>query len=155
MSTRGAGALLALLACSCARSPDSGVSISQAYSPVVKACALGVVDTRLVAVEDTSDGADVVFTTSSQHLQELRSRVGDQAALHGPEAHRGAGHGGVHGVSHAHGLRLWDMPISKASELDIVGGALLRVVASDPDHVAELRARLRERVGKLEARGCP
>ena len=47
------------------------------------------------------------------------------------------------------------MPISKASELDIVGGALLRVVASDPDHVAELRARLRERVGKLEARGCP
>jgi len=47
------------------------------------------------------------------------------------------------------------MPVLHAEEIDIVGGALLRVVASDGAHVDELRARVRERVAKLNARGCP
>jgi len=148
------GALL-LIACTPARPPDAGVSLTEAYSPVVKACALGVTATQIVDIEETPEGADIIFTTSPTHLQELRSRVADQAALHGPDAHAGAGHGGLHGVSQAHVLRLWDMPVLHAEEIDIVGGALLRVVASDGAHVDELRARVRERVAKLNARGCP
>ncbi len=146
---------LLLLACAPAQRPDTGVALTEAYSPSVKACALGVAETHIVGIEETAEGADIIFTTSSTHLQELRSRVADQAALHGPDAHAGAGHGGLHRVSQAHGLRLWDMPVLRAEEIDIVGGALLRVVASDSAHVDELRARVRERVARLNARNCP
>jgi len=145
--------LLTLLA-GCATPRDSGVSIKSAHSPIVRACPLGVPETR-IDVEDTSDGVDAVFETSAEHVNELRRRVRDQAAIHGPDAHLGTGHGGVHGTSHAHGLRLWDMPAREASSVDIEAGARLHVVASDPAHVAELRARVRERVATLDSHDCP
>jgi hypothetical protein len=131
-----------------------GVSIAQAYSPTVKACVLGVADTRAEVV-DTLDGSEVVFKTSPDNLVELRSRVFDQAAMHGPDAHAGAGHGGVHGAGQAHGLRLWDMPVLRARSIDVEGGARLQVAASDPAHLDELRKRVRERVAKLESKDCP
>lgn len=151
----GVAVLLAVGACAHPPANDpNGVSISQAYSPTVKACALGVPDTRLEVV-DTLDGIEVVFKTSAANLMELRSRVFDQAAMHGPDAHAGAGHSGVHGAGQAHGLRLWDMPVLRARSVDVESGARLQIVASDPAHLEELRTRVRERVSKLDAKDCP
>jgi len=150
------GGLAAILACACAPSPkNSGDPITHAYSAEVKACALGVPETHVIDVQDTPDGADVVFTTTAVHLVELRSRVHDQADMHGPDAHLGAGHEGVHGAAQGHGMRLWDMPVQRAKEVDIEGGARLVVVASDPAHVNELRTKVRERVARFDARDCP
>ena len=120
----------------------------------MKACPLGVPETR-IDVEDAPDGVDAVFKTSSEHVNDLRHRVRDQAAIHGPDAHLGTGHGGVHGTGQGHGMRLWDMPAREASAVDIDGGARLHVVASDAAHVAELRARVRERVATLDSHDCP
>jgi hypothetical protein len=120
----------------------------------VKACPLGVPDAR-IDVEDVPDGVDAVFTTSSVHVNDLRHRVRDQAAIHGPDAHLGTGHGGVHGTGQGHGMRLWDMPAREASVVEVDTGARLHVVASDGAHVAELRARVRERVATLDSHDCP
>lgn len=148
-------ALVVVVACAaCAAPRDSGVSIRDAHSPLVKACPLGVPETR-IDVEDTPDGVDAVFRTSAEHVNELRGRVRDQAAIHGPDAHAGEGHGGVHGTGQGHGMRLWDMPAKGASAADIEGGARLHVVASDAAHVAELRTRVRERIATLDSHDCP
>ena len=147
-------AVLALSTSSCATPRDSGVSIRQAHSPIVRACPLGVPETR-VEVVDTPEGADAIFTTTSGHVAELRRRVRDQAAMHGPDTHMGLGHGGVHGTSHNHGMRVWDMPAQGASAVDLDAGARLHVVASDAAHVAELQARVRERVATLDEHDCP
>jgi hypothetical protein len=155
-SRRGllAGTGLALLLVACAPPHESGVSIKDAHSPVVRACPLGVPETR-VDVEDVPDGVDVVFKTSAAHVNDLRRRVADQAAIHGPDAHAGTGHGGVHGTGQGHGMRLWDMPAKGANAVDIEDGARLHVVATDGAHVAELRTRVRERVATLDSHDCP
>jgi hypothetical protein len=67
----------------------------------------------------------------------------------------GTGHGGVHGTSQGHGMRLWDMPARDASAVETSDGARLHVVASDAAHAAELRARVRERVATLDSHDCP
>lgn len=138
----------------CAPPRDSGVSIRDAHSPIVKACPLGVPETR-IEVEDVPDGVDAVFTTGSAHVNDLRRRVRDQAAIHGPEAHLGTGHGGVHGTGQGHGMRLWDMPAREAFVVELADGARLHVVASDAAQVADLRARVRQRVATLDSRDCP
>lgn len=145
---------LAIPLVACATPRESGVSIKDAHSPIVRACPLGVPETR-VDVEDMPDGVDVVFKTGAAHVKELRERVRDQAAIHGPEAHAGSGHGGVHGTGQGHGMRLWDMPAKGANAVDLEGGARLHVVATDDAHVAELRTRVRERVAVLDAHDCP
>lgn len=141
------------LACSSPQGTGSG-SITQAYAPLVRESPLGVPDT-CIYIEDTPNGADVTFTTTPSYVSALRSRVREQAAMHGPGAHKGRGHSGVHGTAPGHGLRLWDMPIGAVDEVEIDRGARLEVVASDPSKVAELRAHLRERAARLRASDCP
>jgi hypothetical protein len=153
-SMRALVVVLVPFVAACATPRDSGVSIREAHSPIVKACPLGVPETR-IDVEDTPDGVDAVFKTSAANVGELRHRVRDQAAIHGPEAHQGAGHGGVHGTGQGHGLRLWDMPVKEATANETEDGSRLHVIASDAAHVADLRARVRERIATLDSHDCP
>jgi hypothetical protein len=71
-------ASLAVSGCSTPR--DSGVSIRAAHSPIVRACPLGVPETR-IDVEDTPDGARLhVVASDAAHAAELRARVRERVA---------------------------------------------------------------------------
>jgi hypothetical protein len=149
-----AGALYLVLAVGCASSREGAASVTLAHAPLVKGWALGVPDT-CVYVENTPAGADVIFTTTPPYVAQLRRRVGEQAESHGPGKHVGAGHAGVHGTAHGHGLRLWAMPVDSVRETETDRGARLDVIASEPSKVPELRAHLRERAATMRDRGCP
>lgn len=133
---------------------DVTTSTTHAHAPIVRACPLGVPETR-IAIEELPDRVVLAFTTSSDRVPALRSRVADQAAQSGPEKHEGPGHDGMHGASHGHGLRLWDMPASRAIVEEIPEGARLHVTPLDPAELGALRAALRGRVRALEDKDCP
>jgi hypothetical protein len=143
----------ALVACGAAGNASEPAPVSP-YSGSVRACPLGVPETR-VDVEDTPEGVEVVFRASEAHVVELQGRVANQAAEHGPDAHAGMGHHGKHGLSHDHGMRLWDLPPNTATVVDFVDGATLRIVALDPASRDDLRMRVRARVAHLESQDCP
>ncbi len=124
------------------------------YSGIIRACPLGVPETRIDTL-DTQDGIDVVFRTTPTHVAELRGRVESQAAEHGPAAHQGPGHDGMHGLSHDHGMRLWDMPANTATTVETSDGSILSVHANDANKRDDLRAQVRARVQHLESQDCP
>lgn len=120
---------------------------------ITKACPLGVPSTR-VRIAETHDGIDVYFSTSMSGVEELRTRVRDQAKANGPSRHVGAGHGGHHGGYHDHGLQLWSMGHVLTTVEDTRNGARLGIVPADPARRAEVRKVVAERVAHLEAQGC-
>ena len=124
--------------------------------PVVESCPLGVPGTR-IRVLDTPAGVDLLMTTSNAAAAgELRRRIKEQTARHGPDHREGLGHDGRHGSKHGHGLRLWAMP--KTATIEVVEeslGARVILVPEDPTQLQELRDAVIHRVAKLEAQGCP
>jgi hypothetical protein len=110
-------------------------------------CPLGVPDTK-VEIADTKEGVLLTFTTWNR-IDELRRRVRDAAAMHGPQAHLGLGHAGQHGLGQGHGLRLTDMPVGRAAVEDVELGARLRLDAVDGARVGELRSLIRTRIDDI------
>jgi len=108
---------------------------------------LGVPDTK-VQITDTKEGVALTFTTWNR-VDELRRRVRDAAAMHGPHAHMGLGHSGQHELGQGHGLRLADMPVGRAEVDDVDLGARLRLDAVDGLRVADLRSRIRTRIDDI------
>ena len=149
-------AFVILMAGSCARSRPAA-DVVGAITPTAGAartCPLGVNGAK-VAVVDAADGVDVSFTTGGD-VDELRRRVRDQAAEHGPGAHAGLGHGGSHIGAQVHGLRLWEIGQVAASASDIEGGARLHVVPTNPADTVRVRAALHDRAAYIVALGdCP
>jgi hypothetical protein len=116
-------------------------------------CPLGIPDTR-VQISDTKEGVALTFTTCNR-IDELRYRIRDAAAMHGPRAHLGLAHDGRHDLGQGHGLRLWSMPVGHASVQDVDLSARLSLDANSPLQVDELRSRLRDRIGEIRlARAC-
>lgn len=120
---------------------------------ILKACPLGVASTR-VRIADTPGGVDLYFSTSMSGVDELRTRVRDQAKANGPKRHVGAGHDGHHAGYHDHGLQLWSMGRVTTSVEDTPNGARLGVVPTVPNRRAEVRKLIIERVAHLESQGC-
>lgn len=133
---------------------DVTTSTTHAHAPIVRACPLGVPDTR-VSLEESSDRVTLTFATVADRVPSLRGRVAEQAAQNGPGKHQGAGHEGMHGTAHGHGLQLWDMPSLRAIVEDTPDGARLHVMPLDPADLATVRAKMRERVRALDDKDCP
>jgi hypothetical protein len=123
-------------------------------APVTKYCPLGVPSTR-VRIADTRDGVDLFFSTSMSGVDELRTRVRNQAKANGPNRHVGQGHDGHHSGAHNHGLQLWSMGDLRTTTVEETpNGARVSVVPTDPGRRAEVRKLVIERVAHLEAQGC-
>lgn len=128
-------------------------AITPPFGEANAGCPLGVPNTRLV-VADTKEGVALTFTTWTR-VDELRRRVRDAAALHGPRAHLGLGHAGRHDLGQGHGLRLTDMPVGRATVEDVDLGARLRLEPRDGLQVDELREQVRVRIAEIRAsRAC-
>jgi hypothetical protein len=147
------GALAAiLLSVGCVSDPERSRARGPG-APVVNACPLGVAFTR-IAIADTPLGVDVIFETREDSVADLRRRVRDQAERHGPGARLGQGHAGQHGLSHDHGMRLWELPASSVTVVDVERGAKMSLGPLERTTRDELRARVIRRVALLEAQGC-
>jgi len=148
------GSALVVLLAGCAASPPKALptapvafAIVPHEDPGAAGCPLGMPNTR-VQVADTPGGVALTFTTPSK-VGELRLRVRNAAALHGPGAHGGVGHEGRHDGDQGHGLKLTQMPVGYAAVEDVDGGARLALDAVDPTQLDDLRGRIRARLDEI------
>lgn len=125
----------------------------RAERPLEMPCPLGVSDAAIVA-EETDDGI-AVTVVSPTRPDELRQRAAEAAKMHGPLAHRGPGHDGVHGHGKQHGLHLGSTwPPAAARFVAVPGGARLEIVPIDPVNRDLLRTAIRERVVAVASTSC-
>jgi hypothetical protein len=151
-------AALSLLACaesSSTQRPADPTSVKSAQA--TKSCPFGVNGAEVV-VNDTNEGAVMTFTTTPEKVNDLRERVADAAAMHGPGEQVGKGHdpsmpGAKHGDGGHHGLKAMQFPPMRATMDKMDGGAKLTLVAQVPTDVPALQAKARERA-KAMAESC-
>lgn len=141
---------LVALAAACTTAQAPPPSLTKAEAP--HGCALGVAGATVVA-EDTTDGIALSFT-SKDRAAEMRERVNDAAAQHGPGERLGGGHEGRHGHGGEHGLQMMQAPTARAAADDIEGGARIRFVPADPAEKELLRSKLRERAAAMNTATC-
>jgi hypothetical protein len=141
------------------------------------ACPIAVPGTQLAAA-DTPDGVSVTFTTSPDRAEDLRARVHAMADMHnrhhlagGPEGTH-AGHGGMeHGGMMGGGMMGGGMmgggstagagagqasmmpPPSRATVVDVEGGARLVVTPNDPADMDQLRSTVRTHAEHMQKTG--
>lgn len=144
---------IVVLAGACASSPPRTQTALSGPPTPAHACPLGLVSG--VDIEDTRDGVDLTFVTTPARVADLRRRVREAAKAHGPGAHEGLGHEGLHGMGQRHGLRLWDMPPVQTTVTDVDRGARLRLVAIDASRTDALRTAMHERAPHVAAGECP
>lgn len=126
--------------------------LESVQSDTARGCPLGVRGVQ-VETQDSPDGIDIVFTTHN-HVDDLRLRVRDAAAMHGSGAHKGPGHDGDHGRGQSHGLQLVALPAVTARADDIPSGAKLHLATVDPAEVGTVRLRVRQRLETLAEQDC-
>lgn len=134
--------------------PRASASTTQASSPFVRACPLGVPDTR-ISMNEEPDRVVVSFTTTAERVPDLRARIAHQTGQHGPSRREGFGHDGRHGDAHGHGLRLWEMPPSRTIIEETPDGARLHVKPLSDGDLPRLAEALRTRVRALGEGDCP
>jgi hypothetical protein len=153
--------LTALALAACAEStqtpqaPATPATLSSAAP--TPSCPFGVRGAE-VLVRDTASGVVMTFTTTSDKVEELRERVADAAAMHGPGEQVGKGHdpampGARHGDGGNHGLRAMQFPPMRATAEKADRGAALTLVAEAPADVPALQAKARDRA-KAMAESC-
>ncbi len=118
----------------------------------VGACPLGVPGAS-VDLQETPQGVALVFT-SPEHVDELRERARYAAAMHGPDAHLGAGHDGSHGSGGQHGLQAMQLPPVHAAVVDVDGGARIELVPTDADDRVALLEKTRDGVNRMRTSAC-
>ncbi len=152
-------AALSLVACAestTTQKPADATTIQSAQA--TKSCPFGVSGADVV-VNDTPDGVVMTFTTTPDKLSDLRERVADAAAMHGPGEQVGKGHedssttGAKHGEGGNHGLKAMQFPPMRATMDKVDNGAKLTLSAQVPADVPALRAKARERA-KAMAESC-
>lgn len=111
-------------------------------------CALGVAGARATAT-DTEAGVQLTLGVENMHLNELRVRARDAAALHGPDAHQGLGHDGHHGNGGKHGLTPLQLPPARAAADDVEGGVRIQLTPVDAKDLDRLRTSVRARVDAM------
>lgn len=127
------------------------VAIQQAHSN----CPFGVEHTT-VAIEDTPDGVALTFGGSDPTaVADIRERIHDAAAQHGPGSGAGKGHDGRHGEGAGqHGLRSLQLPALATKADTIEGGVKLLVTPVEASDLEVVRKKLHERTAEWTA-GCP
>ena len=117
-------------------------------------CPFGIRGTR-VQMDDTPDG--VVLTLHAfGDVEDVRRRARDAAAMYGPGARMGHGHGGVHGRGERHGLGLAHLgvPVNALAE-DVPAGARIFVWPKRREDLGRMRAALEEREQRTRTGECP
>lgn len=150
LRTTLAVALTVLAACtpSTTTSPGGKDPASLTKAEATRSCPFGVAGAE-VLVTDTDAGVTMTFKTTPDKLADLRERVADAAAVHGPGEELGKGHDGKHGDGGKHGLRAYQLPPMKATFEKIDGGARLTLDANAKDDAVKLRAKARERAKEM------
>lgn len=141
-------ALIGTAACTTGNAPPP--SLTQGDAPV--GCPLGVRGATVTA-GDTVDGIELTFT-STDRTGELRTRVNDAAAQHGPGERMGQGHGGQHGHGADHGLQMMQLPSARTVAEDVENGAKIRFVPVEKGDLVLLRTKVRERAASMAAATC-
>lgn len=155
---RGFCAAVALVASACggaqpADAPSAGRA-RVAAADVRGTCPLGVTNAR-VTYEETPTGVALLFTTTPEHVAELRARASDAAAMHGAGQHVGAGHDGPHGEGKGrHGLQPSTLPRAMGAAEDLPDGARVRFTPVDPKDLQLLRRKLQDRATEMMLEGC-
>ncbi len=126
---------------------------------MMQACPMAVPATQL-AVADTPDGEAVTFTTASDHVAELRSRVHAMADMHNRHHAQGGAeqmHGGMQHGGMMEGMGGMDAsmmpPPSRAAVEDVDGGARLAVTPNDPADLDRLRSTVRMHAQHMQETG--
>ena len=143
-------ALLALAACNGGASTGRPTEPTSAALADPAGCPLGVSGARATA-ESTADGVALVFT-SKYRADELRVRAHDAAMQHGPGAHEGQGHWGLHGQVGNHGLHAMHLPKMRAVAENIDGGARLVLTPLDQLDLDRLRQSVADGIAQMNAR---
>lgn len=115
-------------------------------------CPLGVSGTTVTA-GDVTDGIVLTFL-APEKVGDIRERVVDAAAFHGPGTKYGKGHDGAHGSGGDHGLQLATIPPVTARAENVEGGARITFVPKDASDLATVRTKLRERAASMTASTC-
>ncbi len=147
------GLALALVVFGCAACTTGNApppSLSQADVPI--GCPLGV-SGAVVSVVNVPNGIVLSFA-SRDKTDELRERVTDAAAQHGPGTGYGKGHDGVHGTGGEHGLMAYQMPPSRMLAERTEDGARLTIIPNVSSDLETLRAKVRERAAAMSATSC-
>jgi hypothetical protein len=151
-------AALVLAACAETSTPTPASAPTKLQSAqATVACPFGVTGAE-VLVSDTADGVVMTFKARADKLDDLRERVADAAAMHGPGEQLGKGHdasmpGAKHGDGGNHGLKAMQFPPMRAVMDRTEGGATLTLTAQVPADVPALQAKARERA-KAMAEAC-
>jgi hypothetical protein len=143
---------VALLAAGCTTAQGQQTPPHLTQADTRHGCALGV-GGGAVSAEDTPEGIALSFT-SMDKAEEMRERVNDAAAQHGPGARMGRGHDRRHAEGGDHGLQMMQMPPAHSAAEDIEGGARIRFVPVDAADKEGLRTKLRERAASMNAQSC-
>ncbi len=112
-------------------------------------CPLGVKNAH-AQYDDTATGGKLTFSTTPEHLAELRARAHDASAMHGNGQHVGHGHDGKHEMGgRKHGVQPMYMPPSHAGVEDTPDGARIVFTPDNPDDLSKLREKLKLRAEKM------
>jgi hypothetical protein len=158
-ATIHAAAAVILVACASAEPspplvPASGPPAARAVPITGSGCAFGVRGAK-ASIENVSMGVIVTFTVEdAASVEELRDRVKNVAAQHGPGAHEGMGHDGAHGSRDHHGLHLSEMPPVETSSQSVDGGARLHVLARSTADVRSVQNQMWSRIETVAASSC-
>lgn len=123
---------------------------------MTQACPVMVPGTQ-VAAADTLNGESITFTTSPDHVADLRARVRAMANMHNRHQ-AGGGMDGTHGDMQHGGMMMGDgsmgsgagmdqmammPPPSHATVEDVDGGARIAITPNDPADLDRLRSTVR------------
>lgn len=148
---------LGLVACAETSSHPAADPASVKSAEATRSCPFGVKGAQ-VLVSDTNDGVTMTFSTTPDKLDDLRERVADAAAMHGPGEQVGKGHdpsmpGARHGDGGNHGLKAMQFPPMRAVADKVDGGVRLTLSAQVPTDAPAIQAKARERA-KAMAESC-
>jgi len=142
-------ALLFQMSCAEAQPPIPGPPPALDARRMRQTCPLGV-DNAHVTFDETARGATIVFSTTPEHLHELRNRVRNASERHGTGKHTGEGHHGKHGVGAGqHGLQPYYFPPAQVTIDTTADGARLTFTPDKVDDLDALRNVLRYRVERM------
>lgn len=111
----------------------------------------------MVKASDVTDGAALDFTTSTDHVAEVRERVRNIAAVynHHESGEPIEGSANADEYISAHGIQpALGMPVGSATATDIADGARLVLRPADPSQLQALRDRARLHTGHVTQGDC-
>jgi hypothetical protein len=124
-------------------------------SHVMAMCPMSVPGTQ-VRSDDVDGGESITFTTTGS-VSDLRERVKTMAGLHNDhhgdaDARAPTTGGGMMGSGNA--MNGATVPPSRATVVEVEGGAAIVVVPSVPGDLEVLRTAIRAQAGRLQRNGC-